>query len=308
MCAVQFGRNSALLLLAALLAGGCLARETEAQGPVLESVRPAAAPQSGTVRLLSYNVAGLPEGISPSNPSRNIPQISPLLNGYDLALIQEDFVFHEELARDVQHPHRSRPGKYTNPFDVGDGLNRFSAYPIYAHRREAWSTCHGYLTQGADCLASKGFSVATHEIAPGVLLDVYDLHMDAGNSPEDRAARRRQTEQLLTAIETRSRHRAIVVAGDFNMKRADEATFQRLLREAGLACACRATGCEERYRIDKVLFRSAPNLAITPKNVRFEEHFVDARGERLSDHQALAVDLAWEYLPLEATEVIAAVP
>lgn len=308
MCAVQFGRISALVLLPVVLLGGCIPRETEAQAPLPALPVASLLPQTGTVTLLSYNVAGLPEGISPSSPRRNIPQISPLLNGYDLVLVQEDFVFHEELVRDVQHAHRSSPGRLAHPFDVGDGLNRLSRFPIHGHRRETWSACHGVVNGGADCLASKGFSVATHEIAPGVLLDVYDLHMDAGNSDGDRAARRRQSDQLLAAIASRSVGRALVVAGDFNMKRRDEATFARLLRRAGLSCACRASGCDEPYRIDKVLFRSAPNLRLTPRSIRFEEHFVDADGRRLSDHQALAVDLQWEYRPVEPSEVMASVP
>ena len=34
---------------------------------------------SGTFDSLTYNVAGLPQGISGSDPENNIPQISPLL-------------------------------------------------------------------------------------------------------------------------------------------------------------------------------------------------------------------------------------
>ena len=38
------------------------------------------APTSGTLAVLSYNVAGLPWGLSQSDPYKNTPLISPLLN------------------------------------------------------------------------------------------------------------------------------------------------------------------------------------------------------------------------------------
>jgi hypothetical protein len=38
--------------------------------------------------VLTYNVAGLPAEVSGSDPVANHPQISPLLNGYDLVLVQ----------------------------------------------------------------------------------------------------------------------------------------------------------------------------------------------------------------------------
>ena len=46
---------------------------------------------SGSFTALSYNVAGLPELISGSEPQTNSPLISPLLNAYDLVLVQESW-------------------------------------------------------------------------------------------------------------------------------------------------------------------------------------------------------------------------
>src|SRR3954464_1761273 len=51
----------------------------------------------GQFRLLTYNVAGLPQVVSPSTPRQNIPLVSPLLNAYDVVLVQEDFSYHELL-------------------------------------------------------------------------------------------------------------------------------------------------------------------------------------------------------------------
>src|SRR5688572_4369456 len=50
-----------------------------------------AEPPSGTLLALTYNVAGLPEGLSQSMPMRNTPIIGPLLNDYDLVFLQESW-------------------------------------------------------------------------------------------------------------------------------------------------------------------------------------------------------------------------
>jgi hypothetical protein len=81
---------------------------------------------SVSIRLVSYNVAGLPEGLSQSMPQRNSALISPLLNGYDLALLQEDFVYHAQVVGASMHP-------YVSPFDMrgnslGDGLSFLSGF------------------------------------------------------------------------------------------------------------------------------------------------------------------------------------
>ena len=46
---------------------------------------------SGTFLMLTYNVAVLPDSLSSSHPSEYTPQISPLLNAYDVVVVQEDF-------------------------------------------------------------------------------------------------------------------------------------------------------------------------------------------------------------------------
>ncbi|MEQ9318019.1 MAG: hypothetical protein RIF41_02630, partial [Polyangiaceae bacterium] len=79
-----------LALAIALVITGC----GDSDGPDPDEPIP---PQDGTFSALSYNVAGLPQGLSGSEPEEYIPLISPLLTGYDLVLVQEDFVYHAEL-------------------------------------------------------------------------------------------------------------------------------------------------------------------------------------------------------------------
>ncbi len=118
--------------------------------------------------------------------------------------------------------------------------------PFSAFSREAWRDCNGFVGDANDCPTAKGFAYARHELADGVEVDIYNLHFDAGRDPGDAAARRSQVGQLLEAFEARSAGRALLVAGDFNMKEDDEADLAQLLSDSGLIDACRSTACPNR--------------------------------------------------------------
>lgn len=247
-------------------------------------------PQDGMMRVLSYNVAGLPEALSGSNPVVNTPLMSPLLNNFDLVLAQEDFSYHAELSADAEHPYQSTPG---GGGGLGDGLNRFSQSAFENFERVGWIECNGTVDSGSDCLTQKGFSVARHELAPGTEVDVYNLHMDAGGSADDIAARQAQIQQILETISTRSIDRTIIVAGDTNMDEVDEADFVTLLERAGLTDACRELACGEEFRIDRIMFRNAGRVELTPTEWVVDLSFVDGEGGPLSDHEAVVVQFDW---------------
>jgi endonuclease/exonuclease/phosphatase family metal-dependent hydrolase len=270
-------------------------------------------PLGGDFLALAYNVAGLPEGLSGSHPETNTPLISPLLNAYDLVLVQESWqtpdpnpfaplrVYHELLAAEALHPYKSTPAPLPLGNDprrpsalVSDGLNQFADFafdPDLVH--EMWSECH---ESAADCLSQKGFSVSRLTLRRGVTMDVYNLHMEAGNDPEDDELRDRGVTELAAFIRARSAGRAVLVGGDFNMRenREPDATILGRFRElTGLTDACAAVGCPE-TRIDKFMFRGTPSLGITPLSWSNDGNvFVDEHGEPLSDHDPVAVRFAW---------------
>jgi len=256
------------------------------------------------ISLLTYNVAGVPERLSTLEPQLNAPLISPLLNGYELVLLQEDFVYHRKLASAADHPYQLPPARAADMDEPGvsipSGLSRLSQFPIDRVNRERWEACHGLLDSASDCVARKGFSVARHEVDLGsdtVTIDVYNLHMDAGSGPQDRAARQAQIGQLAEAIASRSSHHATVVAGDTNLTAADEPLLDRLLRDAELLDACRELGCPEPERIDRVLYRSSPWVSLKATRWRLPEEFVNADSAPLSDHAPVAVDFAISTIP-----------
>jgi endonuclease/exonuclease/phosphatase family metal-dependent hydrolase len=241
-----------------------------------------------TFRVLTYNVAGLPEGVSKSHPATNTSQISPKLNAYDLVVVQEDFSYHDDLISASTHPNKSTPMKGSGT-DLGDGLNTLSKFPFSAFTRTKWKSCNGYFDSANDCLTPKGFTRFVVDLGAGREVDFYDVHFDAGRDDGDYDARSEQVDQIVTAIATQSKGRAVIVAGDTNMKASDEPVFLKLLKDAGLSCACRTLSCSDTALIDRVLFRSSASVGLSPQSFAVES-WTDSKGEPLSDHDPVSVE------------------
>lgn len=343
-------RTSPTLLLAAMALlplAGCADRETTepAGGPAAL----AAAVAEGQVSALTYNVHGV-FGTVPGNIAdlldayREIVgrnrRISPLLNNYDLAVAQENFVArltlefgffririllagpYHALARDAQHPYRSG---YANPLpppvpppvdlDVAfsDGLVRFSrlAFDSRDLLREGWAVCNGN-----DCFTNKGFSMARTELpATGAVVDVYNLHMNAGANEANLQARWDQARQLAEAIDRLSAGRAVIVAGDFNINPfaddpvqagRDQEILDELLETTGLQDACTVLGCCEptpgspnscdATQVDRFLFRSSDTndgLQLILEPVFWNAKKEGSEFEGLSDHAAIETWFDW---------------
>ena len=290
-------------------------------GGAVDASPTAVAPTSGQFRALTYNVAGLPEVLSGSEPSINMPFISPLLNAYDLVLVQEDWanpdppiagasVYHEVLVSQVDHPYRSTPAPVpmgTNPDRpsalVSDGLNRLSRLPFGPIDRVMWPDCFGAIDTSdggaGDCLSTKGFSMATTEVAPGVTVDVYNLHGEAGSTLLDRQYRAAGYEVLASYIVEHSAGHAVIVGGDFNLhtnRAGDQEIMARLLDQTGLTDTRSVVDDDPAAdQIDKFIFRSGGGVTLQPLTHAFEAAtFVrPADGAPLSDHDPLSVDFSW---------------
>jgi endonuclease/exonuclease/phosphatase family metal-dependent hydrolase len=241
--------------------------------------------------VLTYNVAGLPEGLSSSEPTRFIPQMAPHLEVYDLVLVQEDFAYHDLLIADLDLPYRSEPAVAVDQA-VNDGLNRFAAHPLGELERTRWTDCNGVLDAGSDCLSEKGFSVGTMTVGRRTL-HVINHHADAGGGEADQQARAgnfAQLAQVVAAIEG-----PLVLAGDTNLKPSerdgDATTWQAFLDTTGLVDVCTALDCAEPDHIDRILYRPVDGLDATAWWV--DAAFVDPAGEPLSDHPAVAARFTW---------------
>jgi hypothetical protein len=307
---------------------GCTNPPGRGGAPPTTTLVPLADPP-GTFSVLSYNVAGLPQEISKVNPERNIPLISPRLNAYDVVLTQEDFdwwqpllnslsfaQFHTTLRADADHPYRSgeHPGPFavgldplSRPLFVGDGLGMMARYPFTEPVRVPWRSCFGGILPpgAADCLAMKGFSVATMTLADGRLVDVYNLHGEAGGTPEDQRLQAEGFEQLAEFIVAHSAGRAVVLAGDTNLHTdgvnpdaggdADRLIWEAFLARTGLIDTCIELGCPTPGLIDKAAYRDGDGVDLTPTSHTYPRaDFRDDEGGDLSDHPPLVVVFDWD--------------
>jgi hypothetical protein len=279
-------RLTAAVLSAVIVVSGCAKDDETAPIP----------PQSGAFEALTYNVAGLPEGLSGSSPEANMPLISPLLNAFDLVLVQEDFSYHEALISELRHPHQSTPKEDFERF-VADGLNRFAEFPWTDFARVQWDACFGDATGGAsDCLAEKGFSFGRTVLGDRVTLDVYNLHAEAGGGDEDIAAREIGIDQLIADVLMRSDGHAVLIGGDTNLHRDDPedlVLIERIEVELGVEDLCEHLSCGDDH-IDRFFFRSSDLVEVTPTAWRVADEFVDADGMDLSDHNAIHATISWQ--------------
>ncbi|MBP2327418.1 hypothetical protein JOF56_007803 [Kibdelosporangium banguiense] len=262
---------------------------------------------TGNFSVLTYNVAGLPEGLSSGHPATNTPLISPRLAPYDVVNVQEDFNYHAALYAGDNHPHRT-PTSGGAAF--GDGLNTLSDHPFTELTRVKWAKCNG-----TDCLTPKGFTFSRLQLAEGVYVDLYNLHPNAGTTNADLAARRANITQLTDYIVANSAGNAVVVMGDTNTRytRAED-NIRELTSRAGLtdpwvqlikggqppaagspALLCDpanvTNSCEV---VDKILYRGNKFINLTARSYNNENAaFLDSKGQPLSDHYPHTVGFDW---------------
>lgn len=250
--------------------------------------------------VMTYNIAGLPDIISDSDPAVNTPKIGALLTNYHLIHVQEDFNYHAALYESDNHPFRTPT---SGGAAIGDGLNSLSIFPFSDFTRIKWNDCNG-----TDCLTPKGFTFARHTLLPGVYLDFYNLHPNASTAEADLAARRSNISQVRQYIEEHSTGNAVIVMGDTNTRYTRSGDNIREFLEIGLTDTwielvkngaipeqgSDALVCEEDVIIedpsceivDKIFYRDGDNVTLTPRVFSFEDDvFRDENGAMLSDHR-----------------------
>ncbi|WP_030682497.1 jacalin-like lectin [Streptomyces cellulosae] len=268
---------------------------------------PAAAATTGSFNVLTYNVAGLPEGLSSGHPETNTPLISPRLAAYDIVNVQEDFNYHAALYAGDNHPYRTATSGGV-PF--GDGINTLSDHAFDDFERVKWNNC-----TGTNCLTPKGFSLARVRLAEGVFVDLYNVHTNADDTADALAARRANIEQLSDFIQANSAGNAVIVMGDTNTRYTRSGdNIRTLADENGLtdawvklvkggirpaqgadALLCPTTAptddCEV---VDKVLYRGNKLLSLNATRYHNEwASFLDFADGNLSDHFPHTVDFSY---------------
>lgn len=253
-----------------------------------------------TISVVTYNVAGLPEGISSSHPAQYTSSISPLLNEFDLVHMQEDFCYHDSILLYNTHPYRTET---LGCVPTGDGLNALSKFPILNVVRFAWTNC-----TNPDCFTPKGFYYSQIDLGDIGKVDFYDIHCNAGGSDASMAARRGNIAKISSYIAEHSTGNPVVVMGDFNSRYTRDGDSIRaffdlgfkdvwleLIRGGSIPAISpdKLDSCEPVHTspdcegVDKLFYRSNNQVEITPLSYQVDDNRFYYQGNdtlMLSDH------------------------
>ena len=271
---------------------------------------------SGTFSLLNYNVAGLPVVHEPPTKlsmEDAATQIGERIKPYDIVNMQEDFNYHAYIYAADNHAYRTAT---SGPAGFGDGLNTVSDDQFSEFQRVKWSSCY---PDNGDCWTPKGFSVMRLRLAPGVYVDYYNLHLNAGTSSGDETARQNEWQQLTAFMQANSAGEAVIVAGDTNSRytRGDDqlANFVAAngltdswvaLELGGVAPAagapplmCDETAITNTCEVtNKAFYRSSKQLTLAATSYNNEHaEFLDTAGAMLSDMDPVLTDFSWSQNP-----------
>ncbi|MCH5671010.1 jacalin-like lectin [Streptomyces gilvus] len=294
----------------------CLAAAAAALGGLTMAAPSAAAADSGSFSVLSYNVAGLPQSLSSASTPRDTSTtaIGQRIAPYDIVHVEEDFNYHAYLyAGDTAHAYRTPT---SGGAGIGSGLNTLSKIPYDTDdfERLRWNSCQ---IDSGDCLTPKGFTFMRERLAEGVYVDFYNLHTNAGTNDGDEASRADNLNQLTAFIKTHSAGNAVVVMGDTNTRYTRTAdTIAEFASDNGLtdawvqlirggtppakgsdALVCDQSGatvpntCEV---VDKVLYRGSKLVSLNATSYNNEHaKFLTDDGLMLSDHDPITVGFTW---------------
>ena len=79
-----------------------------------------------------------------------------------------------------------------------------------------FSVCNGYLFNGSDCLASKGFIYLKVDYK-GSKINIINTHLDSGSSTKDKITRSIQLQELRDYINYNKLDEPLIMCGDFNI-------------------------------------------------------------------------------------------
>ena len=181
--------------------------------------------------VLTYNIHALTPVIAGDNPKSRIVEILDKSIGYNLLFIQENWIFSSEYLSSLLPGYRlivSEESKFPWPISSilnpqGAGLTFASSdeYTIISSHEEKFLGCSGWLSKANDCLSSKGFQHIQIEIDNN-LIDVYNTHLDAGNSESDYSVRESQIYHLIDYITEHSYGYPVILSGDLNINLFDD--------------------------------------------------------------------------------------
>ena len=178
----------------------------------------------------ALNVDGLPQKIlgfievnndGPGSDGTKLISKYLAMKGYDIIGVSEDFNYHGSLMSALEDNYSSGTvratlsiGDLSIPFDT-DGLNLIWKNGLVDKDTESWTRWTSTTSTDGNQYVKKGFRHYEMTPADDMVIDVYVLHMDAGDAISSRQS---QWEQLAGAIGNGDSNRPKLVIGDTNSR------------------------------------------------------------------------------------------
>ncbi|MBR2411478.1 MAG: hypothetical protein IKB08_07110 [Clostridia bacterium] len=276
------------------------------------------AAEKHTIKAVNFNVAGLPfnvfHGLDVIGGQKYCGEYLSA-NGFDIAAVQEDFNFHNELISNMNGFNYET--NHMGGVPGGDGLNIFTKdMPVYNETRVAWEESSGILTDGSDELTPKGFVYSVIDVGNGIYVDFYNIHADAYGGEGSVKARSSQYKQLAEFIKARSAEndRPVIVTGDFNnhmhVHEDDGALYKTLCVELGLKDAWIEYHNNGDYfnlhkwhisglpawgnwdSVERFMYKGGGGVDVVVSDFRYTEVLND-NGKAVSDHSSAECDFTF---------------
>ena len=297
--------------------------------------------QTGTFTAVAMNVDGLPQKIAgiitingdgPGSDGTKAISQKMATYGWDIIGVSEDFNYHTELMSALtNYSSGTSRGGVSGLSNDTDGLNLIwkNTISVSGESWTSWNDNYASGTfgtgNGADTMIDKGYRFYQAQIAEGVVVDVYILHMDADSDAEDIAARESQLKQLASAIKASSNGNPIIVMGDTNCRYTREnlktlfidsinedsrftiqdAWIEKIYNGtyptygADAMVAIDKGGTYEYPQaeiVDKVFYinNTDSEVTLTANSYTIATDFTDDSGTALADHWPVVVEFAYE--------------
>lgn len=288
--------------------------------------------KSVTFKAACYNVDGLPFFNTDGPQEDGTIAISQRIaqEGWDFFGVSEDFGYHDQLVSALSDYNigkyrgtvTSKNSSAANRADT-DGLCFFAKKNIGMADETcvSWNQTWGTLLNGADECIDKGYRIYTVTLADGLAVDVYILHMNSGDKPQQLAARESQLKQLGEAIVASDNKRPIIIMGDTNCRWTRDplaGQFAAIVNADprftlqdpwvdfqwngwyptyGNSITVDNFGNQKGEVVDKILYinnTDANGVHITANNYLQDDTFLKADNTPLADHHPIVVEFTIE--------------
>jgi len=174
--------------------------------------------ENKNLNIVSFNI----HGFKTKKISSKVNKIIDKIQDFDLFFIQENWVYDSLFLKKI-FDHNLFFGNKKNKtiYDSGLTIGYSKKFQLIKQEEILFDQCNGIIFQGADCLASKGFILLRLNYN-GQVLDVYNTHLDSGNSLKDKETRKYQLGVLENYIYNNSSNHSMIISGDFNVNYIDE--------------------------------------------------------------------------------------